>query len=223
MKKIIALVLIIIIIGAVIWKISSSQAPSVDGGDSATNTTVSVPTSQTVMVSTKISEYRNDELGFSVKYPTAWQKTDAPTNVNFNIPIDPKIKNTIGSLEAKVDVISAKCTFPPVTSVKERDTLLVGGMTFNMISIANTVQNRHFFNRMYSLQKDSICYFFTFSENSTSPSSKGLTGSDSQTASANNTKLVDAADSQFKDMVKSFKIVVGPAGQDETSASPKKK
>ncbi len=222
MKKLIALIVVIIIIGAVVWRFNSSSTPSTLGGDTA-STTVSVPTSQTVVVSTKLSEYRNDELGFSIKYPTAWQKADAPTNVNFIIPVDSKTKNTIGSLEAKLEVVSAKCAFPPVTSAKERDTLVLDSMTFNMISIANTVQNRHFFNRLYSLQKDSVCYFFTFSSTYTTPSSKGLTGADAQIASANNIKLVDAADSQFKDMVKSFKIVTGPAGQDETTAAPKKK
>ncbi len=221
MKKIIALIVIIIIIGAVVWKFSSS-APSSNGGDKNATTTSSVPASQTVVVSTKLSEYKNEELGFSVKYPTNWDKTESPTGIAFGVPIDTKEKNTIGNLEVKIDVISGKCAFPPVTTVKERDTLKVDDLTFSMISIANTVQSRSFFNRMYSLQKDSICYFFTFSSLTSSPASKGLTGGDVQKASANNTKLVDAADSQFKDMVKSFKFVVGPAGQDETKVSPKK-
>lgn len=220
-NKILVLIIIIAIAIAIIWRFNSSKdtTPATTGDVVATTT---IPTSQTVVVSDKNSEYKNEELGFSVKYPTTWSKLESSNNVTFSLPIDSALKNTIGNLEVKVDVISGKCAFPPVTTVKERSTLAVGGLNFNMISIANTIQNRNFFNRMYSLQKDSICYFFTFSSISSSPASKGLTGSDVQKASANNTKLIDMADSQFKDMVKSFKFVVGAAGQDETTASPKK-
>lgn len=223
MKKIIILIIAVLIIVAVAWRFNSNSSSSVVGGvDNNASSTVSVPTSQTVVVSTNMSEYKNDELGFSVKYPTTWERTEAPNNVNFVITVDPKTKNTVGNLQAKIDVISGKCAFPPVTSVKERDTLTVGDLSLNMISIANTVQSRHYFNRMYSLQKGSICYFFTYSSITTSPAAKGLTGADAQKAAANNTTLVDAADTQFKDLVKSFKFVTGPAGQDETTASPKK-
>ncbi len=222
MKKILFIILVIIIAGAVIWRFNSS--PSALNPDKSGNasTTTSLSASQTVAVSTNISEYKNDELGFSVKYPTAWDKTEAANSINFIIPIDSKEKNTIGNLEVKIDVISGKCAFPPVTSIKERSTLAVGDLSFSMISLSNTVQSRHFFNRMYSLQKDSICYFFSYSSISTSPTSKGLAGTDATKAAANNTKLVDIADTQFKDMVKSFKFVATPTGQDETKASPKK-
>ena len=218
-NKILVLVIAIALIGAVVWKFNSSTDSSTSKTD---EDATKVPTSQTVVVSDKSSEYKNDELGFSVKYPTMWDKTEAPNNVSFIIPIDSKIKNTVGNLETKIDIISGKCAFPPVTSVKERSVLKVGDLDFNMISIANTIQNRNFFNRMYSLQKDSICYFFTFSSITSSPASKGLVGADLQKASATNAKLVDAADTQFKDMVKSFKFVVGEAGKDEASVAPKK-
>ncbi len=223
MKKLIILIIAVLIIGAVVWKFTSSTNPS-DGGltDINATSTNSVPTSQTVVVSNKLSEYKNDELGFSVKYPTTWVKTESPTGVNLTATIDSSMKNTIGNIEAKIDIISGKCAFPLVTTVKERDTMKVGDLSFSMISIANTIQSRNFFNRMYSLQKDSVCYFFSLSSNTTSPSAKGLTGADAQKAAANNRTIVDQADSQFKDMVKSFKFIVGPAGQDETTASPKK-
>jgi hypothetical protein len=218
-NKILVLVIVIALIGAVVWKFNSSTDSSTSKTD---EDATKVPTSQTVVVSDKSSEYKNDELGFSVKYPTMWDKTEAPNNVSFIIPIDSKIKNTVGNLETKIDIISGKCAFPLVTSVKERSVLKVGDLDFNMISIANTIQNRNFFNRMYSLQKGSICYFFTFSSITSSPASKGLVGADLQKASATNAKLVDAADTQFKDMVKSFKFVVGEAGKDEASVAPKK-
>ncbi len=220
MKKILAFIVVIIIAGLVIWRFNSPSTGTDNGGK--TNATSTVPTSQTVSVSTNISEYKNDELGFSVKYPTNWEKTESPTNVSFIVPIDTKDKNTVNNIESKIDIISGKCAFPPVTSVKERTTLAVGDQTFNMISLANTVSSRNFFNRMYSLQKDSICYFFTFSAITSSPASKGLVGTDAQKAAAKNTTLVDAADTQFKDMVKSFKFVTGPVGQDETKVTPKK-
>jgi type II secretory pathway pseudopilin PulG len=214
-NKLVVLVLVIIIIGAVAWRFNSSKDTARNSDDSNT----AVPTSQTVVVSTKISEYKNDELGFSVKYPTVWEKAESANGVLFTAPIDGiKEKNTIGKLSSKIDVVSGKCAFPPVTTVKERDTVKVGDLSFNMISIANTVQSRNYFDRMFSLQKDSICYFFTFSAITSSPASKGMTAEDAKIASANNTKLVDEADTQFKDMVKSFKIVVGPEGQDETKA-----
>jgi hypothetical protein len=88
--------------------------------------------------------------------------------------------------------------------------------------MSNTVQGRNYFNRMYSLQKDSICYYFTFSSITLSPTNKGYTGADAQRVGARNLTLVDTADSQFKDMVKSFVFVVGPAGKDETTVPPKK-
>lgn len=224
MKKILILVILIAVLGAVIWKFNVSPTDNTDKKtDDKDSSTVSVPTSKTVKVSDKLSEYRNDELGFSMKYPSFWEKSDAPSNVSFFIPSDSeKEKNTLGKIEAKVDVISGKCSFPPVTTVNERDVLKVGNLSFNMISIANTIQNRSYFNRMYSLQKDSICYFFTFSSIVVSPTSRGLTGADAQKVGAQNKTLVDAADNQFKDMIKSFAFVVGPVGEDETKVSPKK-
>lgn len=219
MKKILTILIVLVIIGAVIWKFGSSNGTP----NPVTDDTTSVPTSQTVVVSDKLSEYKNDELGFSVKYPTSWEKLESPSNVTFSIPtLDEKEKNTIGKLESKIDIISGNCTFPPVTTIKERSTLKVKDMTFNMISLSNTVQGRNYFNRMYSLQKDSVCYFLTFSAITLSPTSKGYTGAEAQKIGARNLTLVDTADSQFKDMVKSFSFVVGPEGKDEGTISPKK-
>lgn len=222
MKKIILIIIIVLIAGGIVWKVSQAPSPSDTTGE-----TENVPTSETVKVSEKLSEYKNDELGFSVKYPTNWAKIDSASNVTFDILAMEKDaasapKNTIGKLEAAIDVISGKCAFPPVTTVKERDSVKVGDNTFSMISIANTVQGRNYFNRMYSLQKGSVCYFFTFASITSSPAAKGYTGTVAQQVGTQNKTLVDTADTQFKDMVKSFAFVVGPAGQDETKVSPKK-
>lgn len=221
MKKILAIIIVLLIIGAIIWKFNSGSSTYTTSYEESTST---VSTSQTVKLSDKLSEYKNDELGFSVKYPTIWEKLESASNVTFTIPTEETTeKNTIGKLEAKVDVVSASCAFPPVTTIKERDTLKVGYQTFNMISMSNTVQGRNYFNRMYTLQKDSVCYFFTFSSITSSPSSKGYTGADAQKVGARNLSLVDKADSQFKDLIKSFAFVVTPVGKDETTVSPSTK
>ncbi len=220
MKKIIALFIVVLIIGLVIWKFNSGISIPESAYKESTTT---ISTSQTVKVSDKLSEYKNDELGFSVKYPTSWESLESSSNVAFVISTNETTeKNTIGKLEAKIDVISATCTFPPVTTIKERNTIKVGDLSFNMISMSNTVQGRNYFNRMYSLQKDSICYYFTFSSITSSPTNKGYTGADAQKVGARNLSLVDMADSQFKDMVKSFTFVIGPTGKDETTVSPNK-
>ena len=222
MKKIIILVVILAVLGAVVWRFNDSRSGD-ENDEPKTPEEVKVPSSQTVQVSDKLSEYKNEELGFSVKYPTNWERGESAANVNFVMLSDSDLeKNTMGNLQAKIDVASGKCTFPPVTTASERDTLTVDGHTFSMISIANTVQGRNYFNRIYSLQKDSICYYFTLSSIILNPTSRGYVGADAQKIAARNTMLLDTADTQFKDMVKSFKFVVGPQGQDEATVSPSK-
>lgn len=222
MKKILIPIIIIIIAGLVIWRLNSSSSNGGIFGDKNATSTESIPTSQTVEVSSKLSEYKNDELGFSVKYPTSWEIGESPSNITFIIPKgDPKEKNTIGTVEAKIDIISSKCTFPPVATVSERDSVTVDGQVFNMISISNTLQGRNYFSRIFSMQKGSICYYFTFSSITLSPSAQGIPVAEISKVGATNKTVVDAADNQFKDLVKSFKFVVGPAGQDESKVTPK--
>ncbi len=222
MKKSILIIIVLIIIGAIIWK---ANGPSVPKEIPIEKTeTPSAPSSETVKVSDKLLEYKNNELGFAVKYPTSWEKLESASNITFNIPVgNSSEKNTVSKIEAKIDISSASCTFPLVTTVKERNTLKVGDSTLNMISISNTLQGKTFFNRMYSLQKGSVCYYFTFGAITSSPSSKGYTGADAQKVGSRNTSIIDTADSQFKDMVKSFVFIESPAGQDEATVAPKKK
>ncbi len=226
MKKISILVILLVIIGGIVWRFNNSQTSSTDTDvdEQTSEETVSAPAKETVKISDKISEYKNNELGFSVKHPTAWDIEESSNSVSFFVPTDAsKEKNTVRNLKIDANVISSKCAFPPVTTVKERDTLKVDDLSFNMISIANTVQGTSYFNRMYSLQKDSICYFFALTSVVSSPTGKGFTAADSQKIGVENKTLVDTADAQFKDMVKSFKFVIGPEGEDETKVSPKKK
>jgi hypothetical protein len=218
MKKIIGFIIIVLVIGGLVWY-GRGQ-----GGTSPTSTstpTVWVPEAETVKVSDKLSEFTNAELGFSVKYPSTWEEGKADSGVLFVVPIDKNQVSTVAKLQADITVLPSKCAFPPVTTVKERSTVTVKDKTFNMISMTNTVQGRTYFNRMYSLQKDSICYMFAFASITQSPASKNITGSAVVQAENNNKAIVNTADAAFTEMVKSFTFVVGPQGVDETKAAPK--
>jgi hypothetical protein len=226
MKKSIIIVIVLVILGVIIWKLngSSSSSTTAQPSDTAAPTpaTTSAPVSETTKVNDKLSEFKNEELGFSVKYPSTWEKTAGDTGVSFTIPTGKETTNTIGKLESKILVSSGKCTFPPVTTIKDRAPLKNGDLNFNMISMANSVQGRNYFDRMYSLQRDNICYILSFSSITLSPASKGYKGSEATQMTNNNKAIVDAADAAFTTMVKSFAYVVGPAGQDETTANPAK-
>jgi hypothetical protein len=220
MKKVIGFLVIIVIIVGIIWYTKS--APSGDTSPTSSSTPVSVPETETSKVSGNLLEYKNAELGFAVKYPSVWEAGRTDTGVNFVIPIDKAQVSTLAKLQADVNAIAGKCTFPPVTTVKERTTVTTKDKTFNMISMTNTVQGRTYFNRMYSLQKDSICYMFALATITQSPASKNLTGSNATQAENNNKAIIQTVDTAFTDMVKSFEFVTGPSGVDETKAAPAK-
>ncbi len=217
MKKLILIVIVIVLIVLGVTYVKNnvdfpgSNRDSEDGDEP-------VKVSETTKISSQLSEYQNAELGFSVQYPTGWEKAEADLGVTFLVPIDKDQVSTLGKLQADINVFSGKCQFPPVTTVKDRGSLQVGAETMNTISMSNTIQGRNYFNRMYSLQKDSLCYFFTFSSITLDPASKGLTGSNIIQAQNNNKAIVNSADTDFIEMVKSFAFVVGPQGKDETQA-----
>lgn len=225
-KGIIALIIIVLVIVGIVW---AGRSPSTDTGSNTNNASsttptssstpsVSAPVSETTKVSSQTSEYQNAELGFSVKYPTIWEKGEANTNVSFVMPIDKAQVSTVKKLQADITVSSMKCAFPPVVTIKDRGTLKVGEFTMNTISMSNTVQGRAYFNRMYSLQKDSICYMFVFSSIVLDPATAGLKGSNITQAQNNNKAIINSADTAFTNMVKTFALVVGPKGIDETKA-----
>lgn len=231
-KGIIALIVIIIIIVLIIvlGRGSSTETSSTIGSSTsptvtANEPTVSAPVSGTTKVSSQTSEYQNAELGFSVKYPTAWEKAEADMGISFLMPIDKTQVSTVAKLQSDINVTSAtngKCSFPAVTTVKDRTTLKVGALSFPTISMSNTVQGRGYFNRMYSLQKGSICYMFTFSSITLDPASKGLSGSNITQAQNNNKAIINSSDAAFTEMVKTFAFVTPPQGIDETKAPVKK-
>ncbi len=226
----VVIVIIIIIVGIVLFGRSGTSGTPGIGNDigegnptATTSATIPVASTEVTKVSSKVSAYVNDELGFSIKFPSTWEKSDSSNGVSLIMPIDQTQVSTVAKLQADITVSSGKCTFPPVTTVKDRGTLVVGTDTLNMISMSNTVQGRNYFNRMYSLEKTGICYIFAFSSITQSPTVKNLTGSNLTQAQNNNKAMVNTADVAFTDMVKTFAFVTGPQGRDETTVVPTKK
>ncbi len=225
-SKIVTLVLVIVAIIIIVSISMSGKSSTTPVGSTASNSdasnTPSAIVSETKKVSGSLTEYQNAELGFSLKYPSDWEKEEGNAGVNLIIPIDKSQTSTIATLNIATQVISGTCAFPPVTTIKDRGTIKVGANTFNMISMSNTVQGRVYTNRMYSLQKDDVCYMFSFASIALNPTSKGLTGSNITVAQNNNKAITTAADNAFTDMIKTFTFITGPQGQDETKVSPKK-
>lgn len=229
-KNIVIGIVIIIILVIIGIAMHGRQTPSTstDMSDVSSPTSVAQPgtpvaVSETTKVSGSLSAYQNAELGFSVQYPSTWEKEETNAGVTFIVPIDPSQVSTVKTLQVNIQASSRTCAFPPVTTIQSRDTIKVNGSTFDMISMTNTVQNRVYFNRMYSLQQGSICYMFSFASIALSPASNGLTGSNIIQAQNNNKAITTTADNDFTTVVKSFAIVTTPAGQDETTAAPAKK
>lgn len=223
MKKPLIIVIVLVILGAIVWYFGGKPSDSTTPNKTENQETISAPVSESTTISDKVSQYRNEELGFAVNHPSAWEKVNTVTGVVFTIPPGNAGTHTIGKLEVKIGVTSGKCAFPPVTTIKERNTLKSGDLTFNMISMSNSVQGRNYFDRMYSLQKDNICYVFAFSSIILNPTSKGYKGSEATQMSNNNKTVVEAADAAFINVVKSFAFVTGPAGQDEAEVNPAKR
>jgi hypothetical protein len=219
MKKPLIILIVLVVLGAVVW--SLGQRPADTKNPAEDIETISAPVSETTQISDKLSQYKNDELGFAVKYPSGWEREATDNGVVFTIPAG--TKTTVGKLESRIAVSSGKCAFPPVTTIKDRTPMKVGELMFNMITMSNSVQGRSYFDRMYSLQKDSVCYIFSFSSVTSSPASKGYKGSEATQLTNNNKAVIEAADQAFIAMVKSFEFVTGPAGVDETQVVPLKK
>ena len=219
-KTLAIVVIAIIVIVAIVWS-------GKKGGDSnppfeANGSSTPVAVSETTKVSGSLSEYQNAELGFSVKYPSAWEKEDINSGVNFSILVDKEQVSTVASLQANIQVIPGTCVSWPAVSVKDKSSMTVDKNTFSMILMSNTVKNYTYFNRMYSLQSDGICYMFIFAAVNASPTSKGMKGSQVTQAENNNKAIVNTADKNFTDMVKSFAYITLPAGKDETKMAPTK-
>ncbi|HEY4478463.1 MAG TPA: hypothetical protein VI775_01330 [Candidatus Paceibacterota bacterium] len=223
MKKSVIIIVVLIALGLIVWVMGKDKAPVIPE-NVETADTVSTSATETTKVSSKISEYKNDELGFSVKYPTIWEAGTSDYGISFIIPYDKSDTNTLKRLETRVVYVTGKCAFPPVTTVKDRDTLKSGDLSFNMISMDNSVSGINYFDRMYSLQKDAnTCFIFSFSSIYINPANKGFKGSEATQVLNNSKTLIAEADKAFTEMVKSFSFLVGPKGQDEAKIVPIKK
>lgn len=187
--------------------ISPAAAAAAAAGNNAP--TVSAPVTQTAAVSSTLSKYQNDELGFTVQYPTAWAVQENSVGPVFTIPVESRVA-TISTLNSSIYVAPGKCAFPPVSpsSIKENTTVKVGSLSFGMISVATTSKSLTYFNRMYTLQQGTnanpLCYLFSFA---------AITKS----ANSVNQPIITAADNAFSAMVKSFAVVTGPAGDSEAA------
>jgi hypothetical protein len=216
------IVIAVVIVGIVWYGGRSPESPSVAVlnplAQVTGSTTAALPVSETTKVSGSLSKYQNAELGFTVQYPSTWEKEETNTGVQFILPIDPTQVSTAAKLEVDINVAGGKCAFPPVTTVTERKTVTINTLPFNMISMSNSVQGRSYFNRMYSLDNGGVCYMFSLAYIALSPESKNLTGSNLTQAQNNNKALLNTADADFTAMIKTFAFVAPPKGQDETQA-----
>jgi hypothetical protein len=181
--------------------------------------TSSVSPVENSKLSSSLSQFKNEELGFSVSYPTNWQTESAPAGVTFIIP-DQFPQTTIGTLDASIQVLSGNCAFPPVVTIKNKGTMNVGDLTLNTISIQNSVDGRNYFDQLYSLQKGNVCYMFTFESVTVNPTTKGFSTGDVPKINANSLSHINDANAAFKTVVSSFAFVTPPAGEPETSYHP---
>ena len=96
----------------------------------------------------------------------------------------------------------------------------VGNLTFNTVSMQNSVDGRGYFDQLYSLQKGNVCYMFTFVSVTVNPTTKGFSTSDVSKINANSQSHINDANVAFKSVVSSFTFVIPPVGQPETSYHP---
>jgi hypothetical protein len=225
MKKqsIIWTIVVIVLVAIIIIIVKSYQnyekGPTSGSAETTANSSASVSPVENSKLSSSLSQFKNEELGFSVNYPTSWQTESAPAGVTFIIP-DQFPQTTIGTLDASIQVLSGNCAFPPVVTIKDKGTMNVGNLTLNTVSMKNSVDGRGYFDQLYSLQKGNVCYMFTFESVTINPTTKGFSTSDVPKINANSQAQIDNANAQFKSVVQSFTFVQPPVGQPETSYHP---
>ena len=113
-------IIIIVFVGVLWYKStpsSTSTTPATTGTSAETNPSTPIASTATVKVSDGLSSYQNTELGFSLKYPTAWEKDETDAGPTFVMPIDTTQVSTVAKLQADIGIVSGKCAFPPVTTI----------------------------------------------------------------------------------------------------------
>lgn len=213
MKKSLIIIVVLIIVGGFAWYVQKSGQPTVD-----TNQPVAITPTSFTKVDDKLSQYKNEELGFSVNYPNNWTNEAAPTGVVFTLPTSTLSTgtNSIAKMQVNIDVVPGSCAFPQVTTISERTSTKINGVSFNMVAMSNKVQGRTYFNRMYATPKQSICYVFNLSSIALDPTTnKNYSASQVQAVTAANKEAVAAADAAYKEVIKTFTYVVSPEGENE--------
>lgn len=225
----IIVVVVIIIIAIFIGRHGNSPSTSQTGttyiapptGPNANATTTTpIPVTEVSPSSNGTTVYTNNELGFSVAYPTSWKLESDPSGPSFTIPLTVAGKNisttnTIATLAASIYTTAGACSFPSLgssASVKE-STTTVGSNSFGTLSVQNSTNSLDYTDLMYTLQQGSgsgkYCNVFAFG---------AITKKTKDTALAdNNSKIISEARQEFTTMVKSFALVTGPAGQSESA------
>ena len=237
-KIIWGVVAVIVIILIVVFVSRGSSAPSTTNNQTTGNTVTTLngntaptaPIASTVVeqVSSGVKKYQNDELGFSVNYPSAWKVEDAADGPLFTMPLTAAStaaaggKTTLLTLEASIYFVPGNCAFPAVatSSITGRSTVTAGNLQFKMIKVATTVKALSYYDEMYTLQQGTAsapsCYVFSFASIAASPASKKIAAADTAAVTANNQSLITKASEDFLAMVKTFAVVTTADGQSET-------
>ena len=223
------IVIVIIIIAIIIGK-SGGSAPASGtttstyvpptGPNANATTTTPIPVTVVASSSNGVSLYTNNELGFSVDYPTSWKLESDPSGPSFFIPLtiagkNPSTQNSIATLASSIYTMSGVCSFPSLgaSATLKESTTTVGTNSFGTLSVQNSTNNLNYTDMMYTLQqgsgKNKYCYVFAF----------GAVATKTADASKNNNNgaIISEATQEFTAMVKSFKFVTGPAGQSESA------
>jgi hypothetical protein len=192
-------IIIIIIIALITWghKRSSPTDTTLQNLASELPSTVA----STTKVSSTLTKYENDELGFTVTYPNAWSLVDEPAGPSFIVPARAAGETSTGpfaSIEAGISFTGGNCTLKG-SSTK------INGLSFVATSSTQTSHGKKNFKHVYALSQDSVCYVFSLDS-----------AVDSSIASAHQ-PIISAADDSFIEMVKSFAPVVGPSGDSEAT------
>ncbi len=202
-KAIIGAVIIIAVIIIALFAFGHKRAPQ---GGPLENLASELPgtVASTTKVSSTLTKYENDELGFTVTYPNAWSLVDEAAGPSFIIPARAAGETSaspFASIEASIGFKGGTCTI-------KGSTVKVGALSFVATTSTQVAKGKTNFKHVYSLSQDGVCYLFTLDSSV-----------DSSIASAHQ-PIITAADQSFTDMIKSFAPVVGPAGDSET-AHPK--
>jgi hypothetical protein len=219
-------VIVIIIIAVVIGKQGSSTsstggyvaAPT--GPNASVPTTTPIPVTEVASSSNGVTQYTNNELGFSVEYPSSWKVEADPSGPSFTIPLTVAGKNlatqnTIATLAGSIYTTSGACVFPTLaaTASTKQSTTTLGSNRFGTLSVQNTTNGLNYTDMMYTLQQGTgrgqYCYVFAFG--AVAKTTKNTAVSD------NNGSIISQASQDFTTMVKSFAFVTGPAGQSESA------